>query len=255
MGEDAPVDPTDLLQRLAAPPLFILGTASSGSNWVYEVLTAHPEVAGTRESWLFEDLAGAPPEEARSRSTEVLSEALGPGHRFVVEKSTAHIFRAGEIFAAWPEARFVHVLRDGRDVAIRVWFRSSKLPPRWVHVFGKSLGGAADAWARSVDAARSLRELATDNFLEITFEDSNIRRRAAAARLLAFIGAPFDDDLLDDILSTDDHRLDKPVDLNAWKEHYSIWRALRFHQVAGETLIKTHYEDDKTWWFKPFKRF
>ena len=249
------VDPSELTRRLTAPPLFVLGTASSGSNWVYEILTAHPEVGGLRESWLFEETAGAPPAEVRSRSAGMLAAALEPGQRFIVEKSTAHVFRAAEIFAAWPEARFVHVLRDGRDVAIRVWFRTGKLPPAWVRLFGKTLGEAASAWAHSVGSARSIREHAGDNFLEVTFEDSNSRRRAAAARLLAFLGAPFDDDLLDEILAADDHRLDKPIDLDAWKEHYSIWRALRFQQVAGKTLIETRYENDKMWWFKPFKRF
>lgn len=249
------MDPNALLERLAAPPVFILGTASSGANWAYEVLTAHPEVAGIRESWLFEELAGSPPEAARARSAAVLAGALAPGQRFVVEKSTAHVFRAESILASWPEARFIHVLRDGRDVAIRVWMRAEKLPPAWVRLFGKSLGDAARAWARSVESARSVRVAAGDHFFEMTFEDSNLRRRAAAARLLAFVGAPFDDDLLDDILSADDNRLDKPADLDAWKQHYSIWRALRFHQTAGKTLIDTHYESDKTWWFKPFKRF
>src|SRR5215210_3852033 len=40
-------------RQLAADPIFVLGHPRSGTTWVYDILTFHPEVAGVLESWLF----------------------------------------------------------------------------------------------------------------------------------------------------------------------------------------------------------
>ncbi|MCP4415120.1 MAG: sulfotransferase, partial [Chloroflexi bacterium] len=39
--------------QLKSDPIFILGAARSGTTWVYDIFTAHPQVAGVFESWLF----------------------------------------------------------------------------------------------------------------------------------------------------------------------------------------------------------
>lgn len=238
------------LEDLDAPPLFILGGAASGANWVYEFLTAYPEVAGVRESWIFAD--GAPDPAGRTR--DLLETALRPGDRFVVEKSAPHIFHAEAIAEAFPEARFLHVLRDGRDVALKVWADPRTRPEPWKKTFGTTLKSAARAWARAAQAMESTRPALGDRLLEVRFEEMNFDHFHAARRILEFSGIGFDVDKTLRVLEADEGKLDRPDPPEPWKTHYSNWRAWRFHRAAGSMLVRTHYEEDSTWWFRPFKR-
>lgn len=235
---------------LDAPPLFILGTASSGANWVYEFLTSYPEVAGVRESWIF----GSDTPDPAGAMTSALTAAIQPGHRFVVEKSAVHTFHVHEIAEAFPEARFIHVLRDGRDVALKTWTEAPKRPERWKRTFGTTLKSAARAWARSVEAVAEARSLLGARLLEIRFEEINFDHFGAARRILNFSGIGFDTDRVLEILGADEQRLDLPEPPEPWKTHYSNWRAWRFQRAAGATLVRAGYAENASWWFRPFKR-
>lgn len=238
------------LDDLDAPPLFILGTAASGANWVYEFLTSYIEVAGVRESWIFADGGSEPARRMRER----LQAALGPHHRFVVEKSAAHVFHAPDIATAFPSARFLHVVRDGRDVALKVWRDPRPRPERWKSAFGTTLKSAARSWARAMRSIEETKPMLGDRFMEIRFEDINFDHFTSARRILDFSGIGFDTDRVLGTLSADEDRLDLPEPPEPWKTHYSNWRAWRFHRVAGDMLVKTRYADDAGWWFRPFTR-
>ena len=241
---------TPALERLDAPPLFLLGSAASGANWVYEFLTAYPRVAGVRESWVF---ANRGPD-AAARARALLSGALGPGDRFVVEKSAVHIFHVKRIAEAFPDARFVHLLRDGRDVALKVWRDPRDRPRRWKETFGTSLKSAARAWGEAVASIEEARASLGERLLEIRFEDLNFDHFNGARRILEFSGIGFDSHEVLRILEADENRLDRPDPPEPWKTNYSNWRAWRFDRVAGEMLVKTRYAEDRAWWFRPFLR-
>lgn len=242
---------SDLLRRLDAPPLFLLGTAGSGANWIYELLTKHPRVAGVRESWIF----AGDDRDLRARSEALLNDAVGPGHRFVVEKSAAHVLHIARIAQAWPEARFIHVLRDGREVALRVRRSAHRWSPEWKATFGDSLTSAARAWARSVREAQAARRELGERFLEVRFEGLwSETRLKSVRRIIEFTGIEYDENFVAEALSSDRGRLDRPVP-EAWPTNYSVWRAWLFHRAAGDALLSTIYEDDPKWWWHPIKRF
>jgi LPS sulfotransferase NodH len=115
----------------------ILGCARSGTTWLERMLMATPHAGGVdgAESFLFEQcsplwqaLEKAEPLCDAQRLATVLrrfcdtifSATLAthrPGATTFVEKTPLHSLRVPELRAVYPEAAYVHLVRDGRDVA------------------------------------------------------------------------------------------------------------------------------------------
>jgi hypothetical protein len=138
-------------QNLAQNLFFIVGRAKSGTSWLMRLLNAHPEILCRGEGKFFgknsprslyaalshsEDLDGwlqatpwatKPEDVLRAAVLSLMEEKLAkaashhltPHKRIVGDKSpllTPGV--VGEIAAIVPEARVVHIIRDGRDVAV-----------------------------------------------------------------------------------------------------------------------------------------
>ena len=116
------------------PPIFIIGCGRSGTTLLGELFAAHPAVRYRYEPyhrWAAMDPvtdflqlysrgehhcllgADAVTVTARRRFTRLMS--APPGYAFV-EKSPINALRIGYLDAVAPEARFVHIVRDGIDV-------------------------------------------------------------------------------------------------------------------------------------------
>ena len=115
----------------------------------------------------------------------------------------------------FPDARFVHLVRDGRDVAFcdhkgptdafwrKVYFDSDRmrtfrgmpLDPGWyrrrAHVFN------AQHWVNSVRVGRTYGAMLRERCLEVRYEDLCRDFAATAARVLRFAGAPSADDAIE----------------------------------------------------------
>lgn len=80
--------------------------------------------------------------------------------------------------AVLPEARFVHLIRDGRDVAVSI--RPLFFAP------GSDVHGLAADWVRRIRTAREqARECA--HYLEVRYEDLLVRTRSELDRICAFV--------------------------------------------------------------------
>jgi hypothetical protein len=89
----------------------------------------------------------------------------------------------------WPDAQFVHLVRDGRDC-----IASLKGMRWWRH----GVHAAVATWVHSVDCARrAQRRLPPDAFLQVRYEDLVADPRAQLERLCAFLGEPFEEAMLE----------------------------------------------------------
>lgn len=120
-------------------PVIIIGAGRSGTNALRDVLTALPGVG----TWQCDEINYIwrhgnaryptdefPPELAHPRSKAYIRRAfdrLGRGRNLshVVEKTCANSLRVKFVEAVIPEARFIHIVRDGRDVALSAAIRWS----------------------------------------------------------------------------------------------------------------------------------
>jgi hypothetical protein len=190
----------------AAPaPIFIVGCQRSGTTLLRLMLDAHPRISCGPESRFLPDLAritrddwprmsryGLPREEWHERVAEFFDGfqreyAEQRGKVRWADKSPRYAMSLDYIAEVFPNCQVLHVIRDGRDVVAshrRRWGYASAVRatvkwPRYV------------AFARDVGAA-----LGPDRYLEVRYEDLVSEPRETAARVLAFLGEPWDDAVL-----------------------------------------------------------
>jgi hypothetical protein len=273
------------LRQLAAGPIFIVGCARSGTTWVYDIFTAHPQVAGVLESWIFSaglgmgiflkdshwKAGGAEgptgigqlmsreelTEEMRTISARWLSRALRPKDRYLVEKTPGHIYTIDAIAAVYPEARFVHVLRDGRDVVVSMRAASTSWATSWERE--RTVDGASRIWWEAVRRARHVGAQLPGRFLEVRFEALKSDPFGSYRRLFDFCSIPYDDGFLERVhretafehrSSGGEDRFRRSGRVGEWRERFTHRDALAFARATGTALQETGYEQDRFWWAK-----
>jgi hypothetical protein len=100
------------------------------------------------------------------------------------DKTPLYCLHLAPIRRVLPEARFVHVIRDGRDVALssrKMWFSP-----------GFAIETQAAYWRRCVLGARRAG-LGRPDYLEVRYEDLVLRTRETLARICAFVDLPYDE--------------------------------------------------------------
>lgn len=202
------------LGPLDASPVFVLGSPRSGTTFLARSIGALPgftdlgEVAPLKAS--IPELARLPAEEAAPRIHRVLAltRRLGlVGSLRAVEQTPETAFVAPAVALAFPDARIVHIVRDGRDVACslldRGWLSAGRggeddawLPygaearfwvePGRVDEFRSASDArrAAWAWRSYVTAARR----PGDRVFEVRYERMAEDPDAVAGELAAFLG-------------------------------------------------------------------
>jgi Sulfotransferase family len=104
------------------------------------------------------------------------------------DKTPIYVEHMREIAKALPEARFVHLIRDGRDVALSRIRRALDEPPPVERI--------AKNWSRRIRNAREqARRL--PHYLELRYEDLVTDAEPALRRVGDFIDLPYDPAMLD----------------------------------------------------------
>ena len=107
--------------------------------------------------------------------------ARGRGKERWADKSPGYITKMPVLARMFPDARFIHIIRDGRDV----WLSLKNL--RWE----KDVVKVAGDWARSVVFARSWASRLGDRYLEVRYERLVAHPEEEARRITDFLGAPY----------------------------------------------------------------
>jgi Sulfotransferase family len=198
-----PVDP---------PPrrAFIIGAPRSGTSWLQALLGAHTLVATPQELDLFsrylpplweawnyeldrspgdrivgliaaltqEELEDALRAFAATVHRRVL--ALKPTAALVLEKAPGYSLHVELIDRLVPDARYLHLIRDGRDVTASLVAAGRSWGRRWAPSGARD---AAELWRAHVEGARTAAAFG-DRYLELRYED--LLDRAEEQLLAAF---------------------------------------------------------------------
>ena len=273
-------------------PVFVVGVPRSGTTWVQRMLASHPEAWPLLETYMFSRQVGlgallrsmpaAEPQSdpldlpppglgrifAREELVAELREIAGRWLRrasdenssYVIEKSPWHLSELDLIAEVLPNARFVNVVRDGRDVCVslvaarRSWSR-----------FGDSrvssiVREAARLWSSGIASGELARAVLAERILELRYEDARADPREACRRLFEHCGMPHDELLIDRTAAEteitrgavprgEDQAL-RAGRIGDWRRRFGMRDAWSFERLAGEALRETGYERDPRWWLR-----
>lgn len=175
------------------------------------------------------------------------------GKRLVGDKSPAYVRKMSTLHALWPRARFVHLIRDGRDVCLSVlnWKKVEHIArpfPTWDR---DPVTAAALWWDRSVRLGREAgRTLTEDLYREVRYESLVTNPGPVCESLCDFLDLPFDDCMLrfhegrtikDPGLSAKRAWLPPTVGLRNWRSQMPPGDVERFEAAAGDLLEELGY--------------
>ena len=205
---------------------FLLGAAKSGTTWLQRMLQAHPLVGCLGEGHLLDGLVVPLADvvqrynakmrqvqrevyEGREAALQIseaqfagygrqwlldgLQRAHKPGVVALGDKTPANSHYLPLIHQLLPEARFVHLVRDGRDVVVSRYFHGVRVHqqlanPQPLESFAAVAPRLLEHWQHSVEAASQFHQAQPGvAWLELRYEDLLDKPEACLARLIAFL--------------------------------------------------------------------
>jgi hypothetical protein len=244
--------PVHRLKRLAKPFLLRVKPALR--------LAPHERPAELQDLGLLEQLALRrelrrieAPEEFARRFFEVMTERLRPS-RYLIEKSPRHIYFVERIHALFPGAKLIVIYRDGRDVVVSDRF------------FTEDYGNGSFSFERAVadwrrDMETHLRYAEGHTLCAVSYETLLTDGKPVVESLLRFLGLPYDDALVEDLMERSSFRFHAGRErgqenrkrfyrkgiVGDWRNHFTPEHKRIFKEVAGDMLIRLGYERDLAW--------
>jgi len=156
----------------------------------------------------------------------------GTGKHFVGATVHRHFDRLLQI---WPDAKFIHIVRDGRDVA------RSCINMNWAG----NVWAGSDRWIEVEKLWSELKEtISTDRYIEVHYETLISEPAKTLTGLCNFIGTSYDPAMLDYSQSTT-YDLPNSKLLWQWKSKLSRREIQLLEARMGNMLVKHGYELSK----------
>jgi sulfotransferase family protein len=149
----------------------------------------------------------------------------------------------------FPDARFVHLIRDGRDAALSfLAMPGGIVTETWMHP--RTAADFACQWRTEVGAARRLGRRVGGRYLEVRYEDLVADVQAVLRRICGFAGLDYEPSMADYTGKVDvsakphQQRLMQPPTkgVRDWRTQMAPRDVDAFEDVAGDLLRELGYE-------------
>jgi Sulfotransferase family len=176
------------------------------------------------------------------------------GKRLVGDKSPGYVRKIPRLHRLWPDAKFVHLIRDGRDVALSAlgWARADQILGDFRTWPDDPWTTAALWWERSVRMGREAGgDLPAGRYHEVRFEALVADPEVESRRLCAFLGLRYDEAMVRFHegrtrraagASSKRQWLPPTAGLRNWRTQMAPEAIERFEAVAGDLLDELGYE-------------
>jgi len=155
------------------------------------------------------------------------------------EKTPQHAQHILSLAAVFPQAKFIHMIRDGRDSAASFKRRWHRTPALTIY-----------RWKKIVEEGRRQgMSLGPDRYLEVRYEDLTANPQQWLRRVSDFLGVPFEAA----ILESSEPYLKKKQDgepgrirsnSGTWRKVFSAAEITQLEAIAGRVLNATGYPTD-----------
>jgi hypothetical protein len=274
-------------------PFFLTGAPKSGTTWLGKLLDAHPEISCRGEACVhhfgqrlveacksYNDLL------ARRRAVitdsndfpqlpwpdvmtlmrvfmelrlKAIADPAQAGLRFLGEKDPEHALHFKELDQLFPEAKFIHIIRDGRGVFISAWHHNVRSKDVNLQRLGFDdfLGITAREWADRVRRAREAGKRLGTRYFEVRYEDLVAGPTHWMSRVLGFLGAEAGEATLQACIEAasfeklsrgrkpgeeDASSFFRKGDPDDWRNQLTDAQCERFDQLSGGLLKDLGYE-------------
>ena len=175
------------------------------------------------------------------------------GKSLVGDKTPRYVRRIGTLHALWPHARFVHIIRDGRDVCMSIlnWEKAERALGRFSPWGEDQVTMAAVWWEWHVRLGKEDGgSLAPNLYHEVRYEELVSSPAKTCETLCDFLDLPYDDAMLKFHEGRtkmkpgrDAKRAWLPITfgLREWSEQMSAEDLERFEAAAGDLLEELGY--------------
>lgn len=264
-----------------SPPIFVGGAGRSGTTLLRVMLDSHSRISCGPELKVLPSVASlwvdlrtrwaSTLADSHVRDADVdrafgrlITSLLEPqrqatGKARVAEKSPNNVFVFGHLHRMFPDAAFVHMVRDGRDVV------ASLLSMDWTTTDGTPIAYTRDArlaaryWASAVNAARAFAKSATDpvHFHEMRYEDLVTDPEDTLRALFAFLGEAWEPavlayhemphDLGHESSTPQAVQPITPTAAGRWQRELSAPDRQAVKEEIGDLLLELGYARDYAW--------
>lgn len=180
--------------------------------------------------------------EGRSSVRDVITgifehNARGMGKTRWGDKTPYYALHLDKLTEWWPDAKIIHLVRDGRDVALSLFGRKHDFSAYNIYY-------AAQYWQKYVDVCRKQsRSLPAGQYLEIRYEDVLNDQDAALRTVCDFLGESFPDTRPMSGLDEASRQLKtvRKDNQEKWRHALNAWQIRVFESEAGLTLRQSGY--------------
>jgi LPS sulfotransferase NodH len=268
------------------PPLIVLGVSRSGTTLLRIVLDRSPGLAIPDESFFvpllarrhakmterdafLDDVARVPtvrdwgltpadvapllrPNMSTGEAIAAIFEAYAAkaGKPRWGDKTPMYMRHLDLLERLFPEAQYVHLVRDGRDAALSfLEMPEGTFTRTWAHP--TTPARFACLWRKEIAGARALgRDVGSSRYLEVRYEALVADPTASIAAICAWAELPFDAAMLEYPGEVDvsakphQQRLLVPPTkgVRSWREEMSTADIRAFEEIAGDLLAELGYE-------------
>jgi tetratricopeptide (TPR) repeat protein len=223
-------------------PVLIVGMPRSGTSLTEQILASHPHVFGAGELRFWQtafsayeaaqlkDHSGAQLIPAMARSYLDRLTAFSADAQRVVDKMPQNFINVGLIYAAFPNARIIHVQRHPIDTCLSIYFQYFS----HLHPYANDLDNLTHFYGEYLRLTAHWRAtLPSTALLEVPYEGLVEDQEGWSRRMLKFVGLPWDPQCLDF------HQTDRTViTMSKWQVRQKIhassagrWR--NYEQYVG----------------------
>ena len=205
-------------ELLGKQVFFIVGCQKSGTTWVQRLLNGHPDIRCHGEGYFGPVLmpllqqaiqgynqrqkAGDEGLFSNDDLRELLRTAMGLSFlrwvgdeevRAIGEKTPEHALCMNPLAECFPNAKFIHITRDGRDVCVSGWFHNQRkagpdFAKRFPDLNAYIQYTVTQHWLPYIQHAQQFGTQHPERYLELRYEDLHAEPAGQTRAMLGFLG-------------------------------------------------------------------